>query len=577
MKWDKSILYSLAITVLACTIYFSGINNSFTYLDDHVQVVENPYIKSLDANAIKGIFSTFFVGMYQPVTIVFYAVTQSLFGLNSTAFHSLSLLIHIINGLLVFKLTHHFLKAKQLSFLLALVFLVHPMQVESVAWISAFSNLLFSFFFLTAFWSYLNYRATKNIKYIVLCFILFALSCGSKSAAVVFPIILIAFDYYFLNKIDIKLLLQKIPFIAVSIIFGVVTILGRETAGHLSDLTGTFSTLDRIFLVIYSFLFYPVKFILPYHLSAFYPYPELSDGALPLIHYFSPVLIIGLVVALISFRKNKLLLFGSAWFVITIALVLQFVPFGNQITADRYIYLPLFGLLLILGFFVQKLKSSKLTLLLSIPLITLSFLSFQRVQIWENDETLWTSVIETHPNVSQAYNNLGSFALKGNKGNEAFNYFNQAIEIQPNYADAYSNRGNLYAQAGNSEAAMKDFNKAIELKPHADAYFNRANEYSKLNRLNQAISDYTKSIELEPRVDSYTNRAFTYLKLKNIILAKQDLKTAQKLNPNYGRAYFLEGIVEQNLGNRQAACAAFLKAANLGDKSAQQAYSQTCR
>ena len=335
MKWDKSILYSLAITVLACTIYFSGINNSFTYLDDHVQVVENPYIKSLDANAIKGIFSTFFVGMYQPVTTVFYAVTQSLFGLNSTAFHSLSLMIHIINGLLVFKLTHHFLKAKQLSFLLALVFLVHPMQVESVAWISAFSNLLFSFFFLTAFWSYLSYRATKKNKYIVLCFVLFLLSCGSKSAAVVFPIILIAYDYYLLNKIDIKFLLQKIPFIAVSIIFGIVTILGRETAGHLSDLTGTFSSLDRIFLVSYSFLFYPVKFILPYHLSAFYPYPELSNGALPHIHYLSPVLIIGLVVALISLRKRKLLLFGSAWFVITIALVLQFVPFGNQTLAPE--------------------------------------------------------------------------------------------------------------------------------------------------------------------------------------------------------------------------------------------------
>tara|TARA_B110000046_G_scaffold25332_1_gene24762 strand:+ start:23122 stop:24855 length:1734 start_codon:yes stop_codon:yes gene_type:complete len=577
MKRNNRFLYIFAIAITACAIYLPAINNSFTYLDDHVQVVENPFVKTLDFNSIKGIFSSFFVGMYQPITTLFYAITYSLSGLSPAAFHILSLVIHVTNSMVVFKLLQSFFNSKKINFLLTILFLVHPMQVESVAWISALSNLLFSFFFLTAFWSYLSYRATGNSKYIVLCFILFLLSCASKSVAVVFPVILIAYDYYQPNKIDIKLLLQKIPFLTVSVSFGVVTILGRETAGHLSDLTGTFSALDRVFLVSHSILFYPIKFLIPFHLSAFYPYPVLSNGALPVLYYLSPVLIIGLLVAIIRVRKKKLLIFGSAWFAITIALVLQFVPFGNQITADRYIYLPLFGLLLILGFLLQKLKDSKLILLFSIPLILLSFLSFQRAQIWENDEILWTSVVETHPNVSQAYNNLGSFALKSKQAKEAFDYFNQAIEIQPNYADAYSNRGNLFAQSGNSSAAMRDFNKAIQLKPHADAYFNRANEYSKLNHLNEAISDYKKSIELDPKVDSYTNRAFTYLKLKNIILAKQDLKTAQKLNPNYGRAFFLEGIVEQNIGNKQAACAAFLKAANLGEKSAKEAYSQTCR
>ena len=577
MKWDKSILYSFAIAIIACAIYLPGINNSFTFLDDHVQVVGNPFIKSLDFNSIKGIFSNFFVGMYQPVTTLLYAVTHSLFGINPTAFHLLSLLIYVVNSIIVFKLLQHFLNSKKLSFLLCILFLVHPMQVESVAWVSAFSNLLFSFFFLTAFWSYINYQANRKIKYLVLCFILFLLSCASKSAAVVFPIILLSYDYYLSKEVNLKLLLQKIPFLAISVLFGVLTIFGRETAGHLSDLTETFSAWDRVFLVSHSFLFYPTKFILPYQLSAFYPYPALNNGSLPLLYYLSSILIIILFTTIILLRKKRLLVFGASWFIITIALVLQFVPFGNQITTDRYIYLPLFGLLLILGFLLQKVKDSKLILLFSIPLILLSFMSFQRVQIWKNDEALWTSVIETHPNVSQAYNNLGSYALKSNKGKKAFDYFNQAIRIQPNYADAYSNRGNLFAQDGRSDAAMKDFNKAIQLKPHADAYFNRANEYSKLNQLNKAISDYTKSIELDPKVDSYTNRAFTYLKLKNIELARQDLKTAQKLNPNYGRAYFLEGVLEQNLGNSAAACTAFLKAANFGEKSAKEAYSKTCR
>ena len=577
MKWDRSVLYYLAIALIACVIYVPGINNSFTFLDDHVQVVENPFIKSLDFQSLKEIFSNYFVGMYQPITTLFYAITLSIFGLNPEAFHLMSLLIHVINCIFVFKLLQLFFLSDKLSFLLAVFFLVHPMQVESVAWVSAFSNLLFSFFFLAAFWTYIKYSQGKNTKYLALCFSLFIVSCLSKSAAVVFPIVLFTYDYYLSNKIELKSVLQKIPFLAISILFGLITISGRETAGHLSDLTEIFSAFDRLFLVSHSLLFYPIKFLIPYQLSAFYPYPNLSNGSLPILYYLSPIVIFGLFTVLFYLRKKSLLMFGAGWFVGTIALVLQFVPFGNQITTDRYIYLPLFGLLVIIGFFLQKLKSSKLFLLSCIPLILLSALSFHRVHIWENDETLWLSVLETHPNVSQAYNNLGSYALKQNKNKRAFNYFNQAIQLQLNYADAYSNRGNLFAQAGNSDKALKDFNKAILLKPHADAYFNRANEYSKLNQLNEAISDYTKSIELEPRADSYTNRAFTYLKLKKIELAKKDLKIAKKLNSSYGRAYFLEGILEQNVGNKTAACAAFLKAATLGEKNAKEAYSQTCR
>ena len=256
--------------------------------------------------------------------------------------------------------------------------------------------------------------------------------------------------------------------------------------------------------------------------------------------------------------------------------MLQFVPFGNQITTDRYIYLPLFGLLLILGSALQKVKESNLLVAAVIPIFILTTTSFKRVQIWQNDQTLWESVIETHPTVSQAYNNLGSFALKQNQSQQAFNYFNQAIQIQPNYADAYSNRGNLYAQAGNSSAAIKDFDTAIRLRPHADAYFNRANEFSNLNRLNEAISDYSESIKLDPRADSYTNRAFAYLKIQKVTLAQQDLKKAQQINPRYARAYFLEGIIEQNIGNKNAACSAFLKAANLGEANARKTYNQNC-
>ena len=576
MNLSKNIRYGLTIVIVACIIYIPGFSNSFTYLDDHVQVVENPFIKSLSYESIKGMFSTYFVGMYQPVTTLFYAIVNSLFGLQPEAYHGLSLLLHIANSLLVFKLLQQFFNSKNVNFLLTLIFVVHPMQVESVAWVSAFSNLLFSFFLLLAFWHYIQYQKEQDLKYNIYYFIFFLLSCLSKSAAVVFPIILIAQDLFISGGFKIKQLLQKLPLLGVSIAFGLVTIFGRESAGHLSDLAQTYTVLDRIFLVCHSFLFYPIKFLIPLQLSAFYPYPQLTGGQLPILYYVSPILLIGIAVALFIFRSKKLLLFGALWFAISIFLVLQFVPFGNQITTDRYVYLPMFGLLLIIGYFVKKVKTKNLLLFASVPIVLFTTQSLQRVNIWQNDKKLWTSVIETHPTVSQAYNNLGSFALKQNQRKEAFNYFNLAIKLQPNYADACSNRGNLYAQSGNSEAALKDFNKAIGLKPHADAYFNRANEYSNLNRLQEAISDYSKSIELQARADSYTNRAFTYLKTQQIALAQKDVKMAQTLDPNYGRAYFLEGVIEQNIGNKNAACSAFLQAANLGETNAKKAYNQAC-
>lgn len=576
MNLKENILHPFLLTLFAVFIYFSGINFQFTFLDDYVQVVENPYIKSFDFNSLKGIFSHFFVGMYQPLTTTFYTIVYSFFGLNPAAYHTLSLLFHIANGILVFKLLHSWLGSNKLSFILSLIFIAHPMQVESVAWISALSTLVFTFFTLLSCLFYLRYYSDKSNKNYLLCLLLFVLACLSKSSAVILPILLLGIDFLQHRKFELKALLEKAPFFIVSLLFGIITLVGRETAGHLSDLSVDFNLIDRIFLVSHSILFYPFKFLLPINLSAFYPYPELINNSLPISYYLSLPILLSMLALLIWQRKNHSLLFGMFWFFVGLILVLQLVPVGNQITTDRYIYLPMVGLLLIIGNFLKKLLSEKVLLILLLIPIILGIMSFSRTQIWENDETLWKSVIEVEPNVSQAYNNLGSYVLKQNKSKLAFGYFNQAIQIQPNYADAYSNRGNLYAQAGNSAAALNDFNIAIQLKPHADAFFNRANELSKQNKLQEAILDYSKSIDLAPKVDSYTNRAFAYLKLGQFEAAQKDLNIAIKIDVRYSRSYFLYGLLEQRLGNKNGACNYFSKASKLGEVNATAALQQYC-
>ena len=571
----QNVFFFLILAITSFFAYFPTFFHQFTHFDDYVQIVENPYLHNFSINSIAEIFTNTFVGMYQPVTTLISGITIALFGLEGSSIHILSWLIHLINGILVFKILIRFLTNTTALYILVALFVLHPLQVESVAWASALSTLVFSFFVMLSFIHYLNFSTSNKKRDYLLTLLFFIIGCFAKSAAIFLPLLLVAYDW-FKDKTFRVNYLNKIPFVIIAIIFGIITLLSRQSSGHLSDLSETYGFLDRIFLICHSILFYPLKFLTPFELSAFYPYPKLIEGNLPWLFYLSLPILTGLLFLVFKFRKHSLVWFGMLWYFVSIGLVLQFIPIGNQLTTDRYVYLPMIGFLLILGHFLSKIKSKPVLFSFLIIPVFFGILSHKRTAIWENDKTLWNSVLNIYPNVAQAYNNLGSYALKQNKPKVAFSQFNRAIQLQGNYADAYSNRGNIYSQKGQTRKAIKDFSRAIELQPHADAYFNRANEYSKLKKLELAISDYSNSIALNPNEDTYTNRAFTYLNQNKIKLAKADLKTAVLLNPKFDRAYFLSGMIELNTGDKESACNYFEKSANLGNQAAKKARVENC-
>ena len=573
---SKPYLGFYIICLVCIWVYSSIISYDFTNLDDQVQIVKNSNIRSLSFENISAIFSSTSVGMYQPISTIFYAVVYSVSELNPGGFHILSLLFHLLNCLLVLKILSKFKINESLAILLTSLFALHPMQVESVSWLSAFSNLCFTFFFLLAFLSYLKFSKSKSKKDYLLTLLFFIFSAFSKSTAVVFPVIIIAYDFIILKNKLIKSVITKIPLFVISIVFGIITIFSRESAGHLSDLSISYSWFDRFFLISHSILFYPLKFIAPINLSAFYAYPELSDGFLPISYYLAPIVILIITGLILKFKPKRIVLFGLAFYLIGIALVLQFIPVGNQLTTDRYIYLPMIGLLIALSNYLKKLPQQLVLALFLIP-IGLSLLSFERTKIWENDYRLWIDVLDKNERVAQAHNNLGSYVLQQGKSKEAMAHFNRAIEIKPYYADAYSNRGSLFSDLGNSKKAMEDLNQAIELRPHADAYYNRANEFIKLKDLNSALADYDKSIELLPSADAYTNRAFAYAQSNQLDRAFKDLSNAIKLDNTYGQAFFLRGMIYNQTKKKTLACEDFKRAAKLNHEKAQQAYNQLCR
>jgi len=574
MKSLKENWIYFSLLLASSYIFLPSLQFPFSNLDDYIQVVENPFLKKISFDAFRGIFSNTFVGMYQPMTTTVYLLIAQINGIDPFWFHIASLLTHLFNGFMAFNVLKHFCR-KETAQIFSILFIVHPLQVESVAWVSAYSNLLFSSFSLLSIEAYIKYCNTQGKRYYWMSLLFFIFATLSKSSAISLVLILPLLDLYFQVKFHFKKTLSYMPFVLVGLFFGIITILSRESAGHLSEMSQSFGFIDRIFIVARNFLYYPGKFIWPNYLSIFYPFPE-SGILLPLQYYLSFPILILIAYLIIKFRTYTKLWFGVLFYLGTILLVVQIIPLGNQLTTDRYLYLPMIGLIIIISFFVEKYLNSKQVRFLIVLPILFSLLSFQRIQLWENDGLLWRNVLKNHPDVAQAYNNLGSYLLKNGNSKEAFAHFEKATMLNPKYADAHSNLGNWYSENNQSDKAILQFNKAIDLRPHADAYFNRGNEYAKIKRFDLAIQDYSSSIALRPHEECFTNKAYSLIQLGNIATAQEELSIALDLNPNYGRALFLMGIINRMNQNLSKACNYFQRAMQLGDKNAKQAFSNYC-
>jgi tetratricopeptide (TPR) repeat protein len=572
----RKYLFLLLLALGLFWVYSGSLHHDFTHWDDQEQVVQNTAIRSLSDSGLTAIFTTPVVGMYQPLTTLLYACIYHLFGSESFYFHLASLLLHAFNCLLVFQLLRHFRLRENLAFLLTAIFAFHPMQVESVAWVSAFSTLLFSCLFLLATLYYLKFLEKSRPAFYALTLFFFLLACLAKSAAVVFPLLLIACDWYYFQNYRTIRWKNKIPFLAISLVFGIITVYTREDAGHLSDLSVQFNIIERLFLSAYALLFYPFKFVFPFQLSAYYPFPVDEQENLSWLPWLSlPILILGLFM-IAKKTTDRLIHFGLLFYLITVVLIIQLVPLGNQIAADRYIYVPMIGLMLAVAPLLSTLKVKYIYILLIIPIL-MAWMANQRTIVWQNDKTLWTDVLEKHPSLAQAHNNLGAVFMEEIRYSQALSHFHQAIESKPYYADAYANRGNVYSQTGKPELALADLNRAIQLKPHADAYFNRANIFSQMGKPKEAITDYTASLDLKKSPDAYTNRAFAYLKMENTESALADLNAAIQLDNTYAPAFYLRGMLAARQKQYDSACADFKQANKLGSEAANKALDRFCK
>jgi protein O-mannosyl-transferase len=564
------------ILVLSFIAYLPVLHNGLLSWDDHSYIQDNPLIYSFN---LGDIFSQNVKSNYHPLTILTLAIEYQFFGLNATGYHAFNLLLHLLNVILVFYAVYLLSNKAGVALVASLLFGIHPLHVESVAWVAELKDLLYTFFFLSSYIFYLKYLNDTRKKFYVFAFLLFLASILSKAMAASLPVVMLLTDYFKGRKINLKTLSEKGPFFLLAIVFGIVAVLAQKSSGASDVIDYTFP--QRILFACYGFITYLFKLILPFNLSAYYPYPVGSGENVPVQYYIYLILVIGLTVSVYySLRYTKKILFGAGFFAITVFLVLQLLPVGGAVMADRYSYIPSIGIFYLAGeglYFLWDRKQKWVALILIAGFaIFFSAKTYARCGVWKSDMTLWNDVISQYPTIPEAYFSRGNAYKYENKHDLAFADFNKAIELDPKYAQAYYNRGTAYEDQNKHALALADFNKAIEINPDfALAYNNRGNVYLNQNKYDLALADFNKAIELNPDFSqAYNSRGNVYANTKKFDQALADLNKAIELNPNNGKAYNNRGNVLANKKKYDLAIADFSKAIELNPDNTQAYYNR---
>ena len=565
------IFSSLLIIVFTTCIYFKSLNNPFTRWDDSLYITENPDITTLHGDSLtytlKHTFSSYVQGNYHPLTMLSFCLEYNIFKLNSKAYHISNLILHLLNALLVFYFIWLITKQRWVAFITALLFAIHPMHVESIAWSAERKDVLYSFFYLSAICTYIFYLKKEkwNWHFYVLTFLLFILAILSKAMAVSLPIAFFAIDYFLDRKIMLKTILEKVPFFVLSFIFGYIAMDAQKSINAMTDIAH-YNFFDQILFSSYALITYIWKLILPIHLSCFYNYPVKENGVYPIIFYIAPLLVF--VLAFLIYKSQKIgkdILFGFAFFMITIALVLQIIPVGAAIIADRYTYLPYIGLFFILARWLnnlldsqsEKLKSFKITSIAAFILFVIicCYLTFQRCKVWHDSLSLWNDAIEKYDKAPLSFNCRGGVYYYTKDYDKALKDFSRAVQLKSDYSDAYYNRGLVYNNLGKYDEAIQDYSASIKYrKQFAPVYYYRGNAYYNRGKYDSAIADFNLAIQLKyTDPNGYYNRGLIYYNQGKHEDAIKDFTSAIQLNPNFYLAYSHRGMSNYFLGKYEEA------------------------
>ncbi len=560
-----SILLILFITFIA---YLPVLNAGFVNWDDQQYVYENFLITSF--SHLNELFTTPVQGNLHPLTMLSLAINYSISGYNAWSYHLVNLLFHLANTFLVYQLAKKLSKENAIiSITTALLFGLHPMHVESVAWVSERKDVLYAFFYLLGLISYVKYIDKNSRSSYILCLIWLILSLASKPAAVIFPLTLFAIDFLRKRKFTLKLITEKIPFFVFAALLGFLTLHYQSEEGT-TEGQNYFGLNDRFFFGFYGFFMYAVKLIIPINLVPFYPFPPVRES-LPIIYYLSPLFFIAVCFLCLRTIKNAAVFtFGFGFYFINLILVLQFFIVGSAIIADRYTYIPYIGIFYIIGWMIDKWKNhslKKAMIYIVILGIFLSGLTYNQASTWKSSAALWDHAIKVHPSF-RAYNSRGSIIHNEGNNEKAISYYNEALKLNKTDPEIYTNRGNAYSEMKKYTEALKDYNSALAIKPdYIFAYANRGSLYGSMGKFELAINDLTIVIKRDPNYKSaYPNRGTAYLEFGKYNEAIADYNKFLEFKPNDVDILNMIGVCYQYLKKYDESLQVFNKVIALNPK-----------
>ena len=560
----------LAITFFAFIPTFS---NEFVNWDDDVNILKNNAVQSFNFNSIITIFTQNINGNYNPLPILTFAIERALFDAENHPLvaHTVNLLLHLGCVYFVYRIGEAMGLNRWAVILLTILFGIHPMRVESVAWATERKDVLFGIFYFAAMLQYIKYLKSDNYtfknKYFIYTLLLFIIGLFAKVQMVSFPLSMLALDYYYNRPLKFNLILEKWLYFLGSLAMGLTNVMLLAKLKVIGSEEASFSMFERIFIASYAYAVYLGKLIFPWEMVPVYPY----TNPLPPITYIGlPIFIVSAAFVYWAFRQgwNKLV-FGWVFFFVNYIFLSQIVGAGAGYLADRFTYIPYFGFFFIIAAYTEGVLSKTWgKLVISAYLILCFSMTYTQTKIWKNSDTLWTHVLKYYNNITIAYGNRANYYRDIGESEKAFEDLNAAIKLKPT-AGTHNSRGKSFFDKGKVQQALNDYNAAIKLDPKlAEAYANRAAAFGTLGKLDSAIADINKALELDPKnINALVNRGTAYMAQGKKDLALLDFDAVIAQDSNHQNAHLNRFIVYRDLGQNDKAMADNAKYLKINPKS----------
>lgn len=552
------------IILAAFLVYLPHLGNEFVSLDDGLLITKNPASQELTWRSVSYVFSSYDPELYIPVTFLTYQIEHAMYGLSSWGFHFTNLVLHTASAVLLHFLIRKLTRREWVSLGVALLFALHPIQTEAVAWAAARKDVLSSFLALSSLLMFLKYKEDEHSSQYWGSVILFALALMAKVSVIVLPLFIPLLAWQEGRTFDRKLVRTLVPYLVLCVIFGIVAVIGKTNVIEASGPTIT------ILLAAKSTVFYVSKLLLPLQLSVIYPQSTpVTFASVEFLAVLAAVLALVAVTAVLLWKKKPTGTLLAAFLLLLFPNETNFVKNGFIFFAsDRYVYLAVIPLFLLFVLALEKLTHVSTLMKRVVPivfgvlLVLLGTKASLQASTWKNSEALYKNVVAFYPTAALAWNNLGAVLYQQKRTEEAVQMFTEALKQDNTLMTAHLNMGTYHRDQGRTDDAIKEFQIAIDLMKNKDTllldqvgpYYYLADYLDTLGRTDEAIKVYQDAFAKVPdAAEPHYNLGITYQRRGRGTEAKEQFLKAVELEPRYADAWYHLAGIQAETGDLPAA------------------------